>query len=156
MQDKADDVHAGVKSTALLFGSATKPWLAAFGASSIGLLGLAGERLPPTVCKQLAGPCLQSVQTGSPASGRKYRATPREQCPAQACAATPAAPCICLPKSDAVVTSCKIAPVWFLRRLDYGLWGALLPGPCRRGLAAGMAGMAASCECIVGAGALTC
>ena len=35
-------MHAGVKSTALLFGSATKPWLAAFGASSIGLLGLAG------------------------------------------------------------------------------------------------------------------
>ena len=47
MQDKADDVHAGVKSTALLFGSATKPWLAAFGAGSIGLLGLAGGDLPP-------------------------------------------------------------------------------------------------------------
>jgi hypothetical protein len=38
-------VHAGVKSTALLFGSATKPWLAAFGASAIGLLGLAGRAL---------------------------------------------------------------------------------------------------------------
>lgn len=50
MQDKADDVHAGVKSTALLFGSATKPWLAAFGASTIGLLGFAGGDPPATCC----------------------------------------------------------------------------------------------------------
>lgn len=41
-QDKADDVHAGVKSTALLFGAATKPWLAGFGVGAIALLGVAG------------------------------------------------------------------------------------------------------------------
>ena len=49
-QDKADDVHAGVKSTALLFGDATKPWLTAFGVGTIGLLGAAGGApcRPPT------------------------------------------------------------------------------------------------------------
>ncbi|GAA5919782.1 hypothetical protein JCM1841_005855 [Sporobolomyces salmonicolor] len=41
-QDKADDVDAGVKSTALLFGTATKPILTAFSASFVSLLALSG------------------------------------------------------------------------------------------------------------------
>lgn len=42
-QDKVDDVDAGVKSTALLFGSATKPILTGFSASFISLLAYAGH-----------------------------------------------------------------------------------------------------------------
>ncbi|KAK4058785.1 Para-hydroxybenzoate--polyprenyltransferase, mitochondrial precursor (PHB:polyprenyltransferase) [Microbotryomycetes sp. JL221] len=41
-QDKADDVHAGVKSTALLFADKTRPILATFSASFITLLSLSG------------------------------------------------------------------------------------------------------------------
>jgi 4-hydroxybenzoate polyprenyltransferase len=41
-QDKADDALIGVRSTARLFGERTKPWLAAFYATSVGLVGLAG------------------------------------------------------------------------------------------------------------------
>lgn len=42
LQDKADDITAGVKSTALLFGDDVKRWLAAFGTGTIALLSLAG------------------------------------------------------------------------------------------------------------------
>ncbi|KAI5479146.1 4-hydroxybenzoate hexaprenyltransferase [Pseudohyphozyma bogoriensis] len=41
-QDKSDDIHAGVKSTALLFGENTRPILTGFSASFISLLTLAG------------------------------------------------------------------------------------------------------------------
>lgn len=41
-QDKTDDVHAGVKSTALLFGAQTRPILSAFSASFVSLLALSG------------------------------------------------------------------------------------------------------------------
>ncbi|KAM0755944.1 4-hydroxybenzoate polyprenyl transferase [Meredithblackwellia eburnea MCA 4105] len=41
-QDKVDDVSAGVKSTALLFGQNTKPILSGFSASFISLLAYAG------------------------------------------------------------------------------------------------------------------
>lgn len=47
MQDKRDDVAAGVKSTALLFAEHTKPILATFAASQIALLGVTGELLCP-------------------------------------------------------------------------------------------------------------
>lgn len=41
-QDKEDDVAAGVKSTALLFGGNTKAWISVFGAAAIGGLAAAG------------------------------------------------------------------------------------------------------------------
>lgn len=41
-QDKVDDIDAGVKSTALLFGASTRPILAAFSTSFVGLLSLSG------------------------------------------------------------------------------------------------------------------
>ncbi|KAL3512855.1 hypothetical protein ACH5RR_025572 [Cinchona calisaya] len=41
-QDKEDDVKAGVKSTALLFGDSTKLWTSAFGLAAVGLYLLAG------------------------------------------------------------------------------------------------------------------
>lgn len=41
-QDKLDDVKAGVKSTALLFGEQTRPWLSGFAAGSAGLWALSG------------------------------------------------------------------------------------------------------------------
>lgn len=40
-QDKEDDILIGIKSTALLFGDNTRPWLAAFFALAIVCLGLA-------------------------------------------------------------------------------------------------------------------
>ena len=43
-QDKRDDVQAGIKSTALLFGSRTTEWLSGFSAANVGLLYLAGAR----------------------------------------------------------------------------------------------------------------
>lgn len=42
LQDKVDDVLAGVKSTALLFGDSTRPILAGFSTSFVGLLALSG------------------------------------------------------------------------------------------------------------------
>lgn len=42
-QDKKDDVTAGVKSTALLFGHRTKPILSAFAAANVALLAAAGS-----------------------------------------------------------------------------------------------------------------
>ena len=41
-QDKADDAPAGIRSTALLFGDRTRPILAGFSASSLGLITLSG------------------------------------------------------------------------------------------------------------------
>tara|TARA_R110002072_G_scaffold12032_2_gene52980 strand:+ start:728 stop:1657 length:930 start_codon:yes stop_codon:yes gene_type:complete len=41
-QDKEDDVLVGVKSTALKFGDATRPWLAAFYGGTVTLLAAAG------------------------------------------------------------------------------------------------------------------
>lgn len=41
-QDKEDDMKVGVKSTALRFGNATKPWLAVFGTGCVTCLTLAG------------------------------------------------------------------------------------------------------------------
>jgi len=41
-QDREDDALVGLKSTALLFGSRTKPVLALFSAAAVGLIGLAG------------------------------------------------------------------------------------------------------------------
>ncbi|ORY58678.1 4-hydroxybenzoate polyprenyl transferase [Leucosporidium creatinivorum] len=41
-QDKTDDIHAGVKSTALLFADKTRPILAGFSTSFVGLLALSG------------------------------------------------------------------------------------------------------------------
>lgn len=43
LQDKRDDLKAGVKSTALLFAERTKPWLSAFAGGQIALLSLTGE-----------------------------------------------------------------------------------------------------------------
>lgn len=43
LQDKVDDVGAGVKSTALLFGDRTKLVLTGFGGAMIGLLTITGE-----------------------------------------------------------------------------------------------------------------
>ncbi len=42
VQDKVDDVTAGVKSTALLFGDRTKLVLSGFAGASTGLLAIAG------------------------------------------------------------------------------------------------------------------
>jgi 4-hydroxybenzoate polyprenyltransferase len=42
LQDVADDVRIGVKSTARLFGDAVRRWVAGFYAAAIGLLALAG------------------------------------------------------------------------------------------------------------------
>ncbi|KAI8816680.1 4-hydroxybenzoate polyprenyl transferase [Fimicolochytrium jonesii] len=42
LQDKADDVKAGIKSTALRFGDKLKPWLSFFAVSAVGNLTLAG------------------------------------------------------------------------------------------------------------------
>lgn len=42
-QDKRDDVTAGVKSTALLFGSRTKAWLSGFAAAHVACLLAAGS-----------------------------------------------------------------------------------------------------------------
>ena len=42
-QDKADDARVGIRSTALLFGERTRSILAAFSASSVGCIALAGH-----------------------------------------------------------------------------------------------------------------
>ena len=44
-QDKLDDVRAGVKSTALLFGQDTRPWLSVFAAAATGLWATSGAGL---------------------------------------------------------------------------------------------------------------
>jgi len=41
-QDKRDDVQVGIKSTALLFGEKSLPWVALFYGLALGFLGLAG------------------------------------------------------------------------------------------------------------------
>ena len=47
-KDKTDDVLLGVKSTALLFGNKTKPWITGFSAMMIGNLILAGVNCSQT------------------------------------------------------------------------------------------------------------
>lgn len=42
LQDKTDDIHANVRSTALLFGDQTKPILSTFSLSFLSLLSYAG------------------------------------------------------------------------------------------------------------------
>jgi 4-hydroxybenzoate polyprenyltransferase len=42
-QDRDDDLLAGLKSTALLFGEHTRPMLAAFFAAAVVLIGIAGQ-----------------------------------------------------------------------------------------------------------------
>jgi 4-hydroxybenzoate polyprenyltransferase len=41
-QDKEDDLQVGIKSTALMFGVRTRPWLFAFYGAAVGLMGVAG------------------------------------------------------------------------------------------------------------------
>lgn len=45
-QDKVDDISAGVKSTALLFGENTRPWLTSFAFGATGLWTLSGRACP--------------------------------------------------------------------------------------------------------------
>lgn len=47
-QDRVDDVGAGIKSTALLFGEQTKPILAAFAAGHLSLFALAASKINPS------------------------------------------------------------------------------------------------------------
>lgn len=47
-QDRADDVGAGIKSTALLFGQQTKPILAAFAAGHLSLFAFAASHVRPS------------------------------------------------------------------------------------------------------------
>ena len=57
-QDREDDALIGVRSTARLFGAATKPWLAGFLAAAVALatLGVAAAGLPPAaLAAALAG-----------------------------------------------------------------------------------------------------
>ena len=55
-QDKKDDVHAGIKSTALLFGDQTKPALTLFSTSFVSLLTMAGVAADATLPFYLLGP----------------------------------------------------------------------------------------------------
>ncbi|CAL8348104.1 unnamed protein product [Lota lota] len=48
-QDKEDDVNVGVKSTALMFGEQTKPWLTGFSAAMMAGLTLAGVNAEQTL-----------------------------------------------------------------------------------------------------------
>ncbi|TKY86602.1 hypothetical protein EX895_004241 [Sporisorium graminicola] len=66
-QDKTDDVHAGVKSTALLFGDKTKPILSAFSASTVGLFAYSASRaVPPAIgAAPTAVEALQPAQSSS-------------------------------------------------------------------------------------------
>lgn len=49
-QDKLDDVHAGVKSTALLFGQHSRPWLSGFAMSAASLWAFSGVYQSPLQC----------------------------------------------------------------------------------------------------------
>ncbi|MHA7870773.1 MAG: UbiA family prenyltransferase, partial [Hyphococcus sp.] len=53
-QDKEDDALIGVKSTALKFGAATKPWLTGFYLAAVGLFALAGILATASVAYFLA------------------------------------------------------------------------------------------------------
>ncbi|SNX83458.1 related to COQ2 -para-hydroxybenzoate--polyprenyltransferase [Melanopsichium pennsylvanicum] len=70
-QDKTDDVHAGVKSTALLFGDKTKPVLSAFSAGTIGFFTYsASQAIPPGVgAASEATECLAPVRDASTCVG---------------------------------------------------------------------------------------
>jgi 4-hydroxybenzoate polyprenyltransferase len=62
-QDKDDDILIGVKSTALKFGSNTRPWLTGFFALTTLLLALAawGVNAGPATYAGIAAAALQSV-----------------------------------------------------------------------------------------------
>lgn len=67
-QDKSDDVHAGVKSTALLFADKTKPVLSAFSAATIGLFTYSAVKaIPPAISAKPAttAEVLAPAQTSS-------------------------------------------------------------------------------------------
>ncbi|GAA6004633.1 hypothetical protein JCM10207_000962 [Rhodosporidiobolus poonsookiae] len=77
-QDKHDDVHAGVKSTALLFGAQTRPILSAFSASFVSLLALSGYL-------NAQGPAFYALSVGGAAAHlawqlRKADLETRESC----------------------------------------------------------------------------
>lgn len=70
MQDKTDDAHAGVKSTALLFKDATKPWLSGFAVGAIGLLGVAGKLAIPNTTKNCNKACMGLLLNTPVGTGR--------------------------------------------------------------------------------------
>ncbi|GJN88726.1 hypothetical protein Rhopal_001692-T1 [Rhodotorula paludigena] len=77
-QDKTDDVSAGVKSTALLFGEQTRPILTAFSASFVSLLALSGYL-------NAQGPAFYALSVGGAAAHlawqlRKADLDSRESC----------------------------------------------------------------------------
>ncbi|GAA5986740.1 hypothetical protein JCM11641_007758 [Rhodosporidiobolus odoratus] len=77
-QDKRDDIHAGVKSTALLFGEQTRPILTAFSTSFVGLLALSGYL-------NAQGPAFYALSVGGAAAHlawqlRKADLETRESC----------------------------------------------------------------------------
>ena len=43
LQDQDDDLAAGIKSTALRFGTESKTWLTGFAAAQLALLGIVGK-----------------------------------------------------------------------------------------------------------------
>ncbi|PWZ00815.1 4-hydroxybenzoate polyprenyl transferase [Testicularia cyperi] len=76
-QDKTDDVKAGVKSTALLFGEKTRPVLSTFSAATISLFGYsASQAIPPAIpaaaVSELPGSVvgLSSTSTGAGGGGQ--------------------------------------------------------------------------------------
>lgn len=78
LQDKTDDVSAGVKSTALLFGEQTRPILTAFSASFVSLLTLSGYL-------NAQGPAFYALSVGGAAAHlawqlRKADLDSRESC----------------------------------------------------------------------------
>lgn len=69
LQDKADDILIGVKSTALRFGDNTKTWLTGFAAVTISGLGTAGYLADQTWPFYAALAGIFSVGHSSKASG---------------------------------------------------------------------------------------
>ena len=64
-QDKVDDAHVGIKSTALLFGRHTKAWLSGFAALNVSLLCITGADLARVTAQK---PCKSRVyDTGTAA-----------------------------------------------------------------------------------------
>lgn len=61
VQDKRDDVNAGVKSTALLFAERTKPILGTFAASQIALLGVTGDMPSNALFRPRLHPTLRCI-----------------------------------------------------------------------------------------------
>ena len=82
-QDKVDDVAAGVKSTALLFGDRTKLVLSGFAGASVGLLGITGAPhalLCPITQPQLMYVSQLPVPSGfNPCPSRHQQAPPQRR-----------------------------------------------------------------------------